>query len=171
MQHEFGFWIFPEGDFAQEAAEIIHFYSKQYGFPEFPPHLTLHPHAAFDESRIAETVRAAMSDFQPFAAALGPVEFSTTYFQCVFARVKTTAVLLDVHEALKNALGYQQQNVYMPHVSLVYGDLKPSVKEKIAHDIQLKNTGFSASQVTITRNGGSPDPKDWEVFAQIPFGK
>jgi len=164
---KFGFWIIPENELYQELDDLIKKYSKEYGSPTFVPHMTIH--GAVDttsDQEVVEDVRQAVQDIKPFEINVGEVEFSTTFFQCVFARMKTSAPLLDTHLALRRNLGYKESHVFMPHASLVYGDFNMKTREKIASEIVLKETHFMASKITIVR-ADSNDPKDWEIVEQV----
>ncbi len=50
-----------------------------------------------------------------------------------------------------NKLGYSQEKPYMPHLSLVYGDLTIEKREQLTKDFQLKDLekGFVASALSL----------------------
>ena len=84
----------------------------------------------------------------------------------MFARMRTSADLVNAHLILKDALSVEEQHVFMPHASLVYGDFDMVVREKLAHEIKLKSKNFTAEKITIVR-ANSRDPKEWNIVEQV----
>lgn len=162
----FGFWIVPENDVYQELDALIKQYSNEYDAPVFMPHMTIHGPVSSTEKKVVKDVKRSVSNIKPFKIQIGDVEFSTTYFQCVFVRMRTSAHMLDTHLALKKGLGYTDSHVFMPHVSLVYGEFNMSTREKIASKVKLRSTHFIARKIIIAR-ADSRDPKDWEIVEQV----
>ncbi len=165
----FSFWIIPENDFYQELESVIAKYSKEYGYPIFPPHLSLHPALTADEVTLVGQVKEAARKILPFEMQVGPVECSTTYHQSVFVRLRTSAELLTAHMTLKQALGVTEKFVFMPHISLVYGDFDMHLRDSIAQKITLTGTSFQATAITLVRED-SPEPNDWNIVERISLG-
>jgi len=166
---KFSFWIIPENDFYQEIEEVVIKYSKEYNSPVFVPHMTLHGSVISTDEDVVRRVEQVASKIKPFEIKIGEVEFSTTYFQCIFVRMKVNAKLLEAHLALKDVLDFKESHVFMPHGSLVYGDFDMETREKIAKEIKLKGIRFMANKITIVR-ADSSDPKEWDVVDQVSLG-
>lgn len=166
---KFSFWIILENNLYQEIEEVVAKYSKEYNSPVFVPHMTLHNPVVSTDEEVVRKVKQVVRKIKPFEIEVGDVEFSTTYFQCVFVRMKTSADLLNAHLSLKDALGVKEEHVFMPHGSLVYGNFDMETREKIANEIKLKGIKFMANKITIVR-ADSSDPKDWDVVEQVPLG-
>lgn len=164
--NKFGFWIIPENNAYTEFDEIIHTYSSTFGSPLFVPHISLHGVVSSTDEEVIAYAQTALKDTKSFDVAVGAVEFSTTYFQCVFARIKANAELCNAHLAIKNAFNVENVIPLMPHISLIYGDFDMKTREKIAKEIEIKNASFKANKITIVRADTS-DPKDWTVVDQI----
>ncbi|MBU0578774.1 hypothetical protein KKE34_04260 [Patescibacteria group bacterium] len=169
MYENFCLWIIPENSFYQEIEGVVSQYSKEYDSPIFTPHVTINGRVSLTDDQVIRKVEKAVFNIKSFEIEVGNVEFSTTYFQCVFVRMKTSAKLLETHLSLKNALGVKDQHVFMPHASLVYGDFDMKTREKIASEIKFKSTGFIAKKITIVRVDSS-NPKDWNIVKQVPLG-
>lgn len=166
--NKFSFWLIPDNDLYKELKEVTQKYGKEYNSPVFEPHVSMHSSVASTDQKVVEDVRRAISAIKSFEVKLGDVEFSSTYFQCIFARIKTSAELLNTHLALKDSLSYKKDHVFMPHAGLVYGDFDMQTREKIAKKINLKTTHFTARKLTIVR-ADSRDPKDWGILEQVNF--
>lgn len=165
---KFSFWIIPENDVYQEFNKIITKYSDTYTSPKFVPHMTIHGVVESTDKKVVETIHKAVNNIKKFEVEIGAVEFSTTYFQCIFARIKTNAKLFNTHLTIKNAFNINDNNVFMPHASLVYGDFDMETREKIIQEIEIKNNSFMASKITIVRADTS-NPKDWAIVDQVPL--
>ena len=169
MIRTFGFWVIPDNPLYKRVQEIIDRYSKRLDTPVFLPHMTLLGTVRGKKTEILQKAENAVKTIEPFVLTVGEVEFSTTYFQCVFARVKTTAKLMEVHQTLGKHLDWSNDHVYMPHISLVYADVDMKTREGISNEIKLPNLEFLASKLAIVK-ADSLDPKTWDIVEKIRFG-
>lgn len=169
IMNKYSFWIIPDNDFYAELEEIIAKYSAEYKAPVFTPHITIHNPVVSDDKAVVRKVQEAAQKLSPFEIQVGPVEFSTTYFQSVFVRMKTSAELLTAHMTLKESLGVTNDFVFMPHMSLVYGNFSMQVRAQIAREIKILIKSFQAKKITIAR-ADSSDPKDWGIVAEVKLG-
>jgi len=165
---KYGFWIIPENDTYQEFNKVIKKYANSFDGPTFTPHMTIHGVVISTDEEVVKTVREAVKNIKSFELQVGDVEFSTTYFQCIFARIKTSAKLFNTHLAIRKAFNMNDKNVFMPHASLVYGDFDMETREKITKEIKIQNKSFTADKITIVRADTS-DPKDWTIVEQVPL--
>jgi 2'-5' RNA ligase len=165
---QFSFELVPEGVLGKELQEIVNHYSAVYSSSPFLPHITLYGAINSNEADVLKAAQELAQQISPLKIELGLVEFSTTHFQCVFARVKTTAQLMKAHLLVKLALGVNQDHVFMPHISLVYGDFDMETREKMTQQIKLQTSSCRISSLTVVRSD-SQDPKDWHIVAQIPL--
>ncbi len=163
---KYSLWLVPENNVYQEFETIISEFAQKTGSPTFTPHMTLHGPVESTDEQVVAAVTEAAQNMSPFVLEIGDVECSTTYFQCVFARLKTSASLLDAHLKLRTALNFQDPHVFMPHASLVYGDFDMTERVRIAQEITVKNKAFEARAITIVR-ADSGDPKEWEVVERV----
>lgn len=166
----YSLWIIPENESQLEMQQVVKKYSQQFGYTQFTPHVTLYEVSGREEQEVIEGVKQIASEIEPFELEFGDVEFSTTYFQSVFLRVKTVAHLLNAHLKLRMKFNSDDNHVYMPHISLVYGEHDMETKEEIAKEIKINSKGFKAEKISIVKST-SNDPKDWHVIEQVKFGK
>src|SRR3989344_1167618 len=148
---KFGFWIIPENYFHQELEKMIVVCSQKYGSPIFVPHVSIFGSVVSTDEQVVKKVQQVAGKIKPFEVSIGDVEFSTTYFQCLFVRVKTNAHLLKTHLSLKETFHIGGDIVYMPHASILYGNFDMDAREKIAPEIHFKNTQFTANKISIIR--------------------
>jgi hypothetical protein len=119
-------------------------------------------------SEIKQAVKKIVSDLDDLNLSFGPVSFSTTYFQSVLIRINSTAKLMQLHFDIKKLLK-NENIVYMPHISLMYGNHDMETREKVALGLNFHLSTFIARQIAIIPE--KPKPTDWKPVAIVPFGK
>lgn len=161
-------WIIPPQPVFDELNKIISDLSAEYKGLVFKSHMTLLGSTECELDDIRKAVEAVAKNTKKLKLSLGPVSFSTTYYQSVLVRVGTTAQLMQLNLDLKKALGIEN-NIFMPHISLMYGDHDMKTREEIAAKINLQNTSFIADSIVIVPVAEKSKPEDWEAIATILF--
>ncbi|EKD91448.1 MAG: hypothetical protein ACD_30C00005G0016 [uncultured bacterium] len=165
--NSFSIWIVPSGDVKKKLEGVILDLSQKYNSPVFEPHMTLLGDISVDEKSVLEKAKILTSKIKPFTVELGEISFSTTYFQSVFVRIKSNAELMNANLAAKEIFGVDN-NVFMPHISLLYGDYDMELREKVAKEIKLpSNLSFNVDKLVIIPS--FPEPKDWKHLAKLPL--
>ena len=108
-----------------------------------------------------------------------------SFYQCVLAALEPSTALLTLHESLLRAfdLPVPSPPTYFPHLSLVYADLTPEVKDRIiaamrdggevvdtmthsGASVDIVGEGsFAPVEILLVRTGGPP--KEWEVLGRV----
>lgn len=168
MHEKFSLWIVPPPNFAKPLEEIIFRLSKEHNSSSFSAHMTLIGDISGDEKTIFERTKELASSTDQFPLILGEISFSTTFFQSVFVRVESSGALMDLNLKAKEIFGVDN-NVFMPHISLLYGDHPMSTREQIASELELpSDLSFNAEKLTIIPTP-TMIPKDWKSIAEIPL--
>lgn len=157
---KYTFWILPPPPVYDQLSQVINELAKKYQTPTFIPHLTLVGSVPTDLETMKHVAQEITSNPTPLLLTLGPVSFSTTYFQSVFVRVNSTAQLLELNLKAK-ALLNEENNLFMPHISLLYGIDDMETREEIAKQLHFEPTQFNAGELVITTD--SADPKEWQI--------
>lgn len=118
-----------------------------------------------DKEEVIRKTKAIAKRIVPFKLTLGEVDYSSTYFQCVFVRVKTSLSLLEARMNLQKT--FKIDTFFMPHISLYYGNIEPEVREKIAKAIKLSKLSFKVDKLIITP--ATEDTSKWRHLAEIPL--
>ena len=167
MKKRYSLWIIPSSSLKKSLDEIILKLAKKYKSPKFEAHMTLLGDINSDEKTIIQKTKKLVSKTKTFPLQLGEISFSTTYFQSVFVRVKSTAKLMETNLKAKRIF-QMDNNVFMPHISLLYGNHKMILREKIAKEIKLpKNKSFKAKNIIVVPS--TQTPAEWEHLAEIPL--
>lgn len=165
MKKLYTIWILPPPSLKKDLQEIIVKLAKKFKSPIFEPHMTLLGDIEIDEESMIEKAKTLASKTQPFSLELGEISFSTTYFQSVFVRVKSTAKLMEANLIAKGIFG-KENNVFMPHMSLLYGDQEMELREIISQEIKLPiNIKFKVEKIVVVPS--TKNPKDWKHLAEV----
>lgn len=166
---KYSIWVIPPEPIYSKVKTTINRLSGTFGGPPFDPHMTLLGEIDRDLLEIQQKVKKLVISLDTLELSLGPVSFSTTYYQSVFVRVNSTAKLLELNLRAKKLFDIQNY-VFMPHMSLLYGNHDMVTREKAAASVDLPSSSFIADKLTISLTS-SDDPKYWEIVATIPIGK
>jgi 2'-5' RNA ligase len=166
----YSLFIVPPKNIKEKLETVIGELGKKYGGPVFEPHLTLLPDIDQNKSKIMDGVKLLAAQVKPFKLELGEISFSTTYFQSVLVRIKANAGLMEANLKAKTIFDVPN-NIFMPHLSLLYGNQTMKVREEAAQNVTLPSLSFEARSVIITPSSQSvQDPQGWVHLAEIPLG-
>ncbi len=161
-------WLTLPSEETRSLRLIIDRLAAKYGVPSFAPHLTLMGSIDKSEAEVTSVMSELCSLWKPFIFQPVEVSCSTTYFQNVFLRIAATAELLQANLDLKKAFGLEN-NVFMPHMSLMYGDQTPelrwNVAQSIGQEVMKVFTTAIAQTVAIIPFTPEMKPEDWQPIA------
>lgn len=164
----FSLWMMPPPAIGERFRALIADLSRRSGTPAFEPHLTL---AGVE----APTEAAACSRVAPLAAALAPLPVRLTdigmtadYFRCLFIRAALTPALTQAYRSACAALD-QTPAEFMPHLSLIYGELAPAAKAEIAAALGGRfDIEFTVERLALYTTTGAPP--DWRCVCEFQLG-
>lgn len=163
---KYSVWLLPSSEVSLSLKKVIEDLAVQYGGPSFEPHITVASGIEGPLENVVHTVESIAEQFQPFPLKTTEVSFSTTYFQSVLMRIQSVAPLLELNVALKEKAGIPNE-LYMPHISLMYGNHDMQTREQIVSELSLHQMEFLAKKMAIVPM--VPDPQDWKHQAEISF--
>ncbi|OGH16460.1 MAG: hypothetical protein A3C30_04695 [Candidatus Levybacteria bacterium RIFCSPHIGHO2_02_FULL_40_18] len=164
---KYSIWTIPPDPIYYQIKATIDQLSKRYQGPQFDPHMTLLGEIEADLSELEQKVKKLATGLSKLELSLGPVSFSTTYFQSVFVRINSTAKLMQLNIDAKKLFD-MENNVFMPHMSLLYGDHDMLTRGKAASTLMIPSTSFVIDKFLITQTTGAPS--EWKYVATVPFG-
>lgn len=167
----YSLWIVPEGQVYKKIDRLIKDLVGKYNAPVFKPHMTLLGATLGGEKEIVKKTRKLAKSLQPFKLTLGEIDFSNTYFQSVFVRVKATAFLMKAYIKTQKLFNKDRNSLFMPHISLMYGDHVMSLREKIAKRIKLPKLSFMAKSIFVYETFLNVEPIEWKLVKAVNFAK
>ncbi|GAQ89657.1 hypothetical protein KFL_005480010, partial [Klebsormidium nitens] len=154
--------------------------SSQHGTPPFSPHVTVLGGFGdqLDQDQVLARTRALAAQVAPYRCRVADVACGSSYFQMVYLRMHKDAPVLNAHAASVSCfqVAPSSKPAYMPHMSLLYGDLANEVREQVVeavagqHKDLLVDTEFLVRSFHLYRT----DPTDllmktWEEVAVFPL--
>ena len=137
----YSLWLMPTGEARERLARMILELSRQYATPVFEPHVTLAGGIAGPTREVTSKMRDLARRIPPFTVRLAAVDGLEEYYRCLFIRVAPTRPIMSANEAARGVFNLKSQPAFMPHLSLLYGNLPPRVKERV---ISSLSRGFEA---------------------------
>lgn len=128
----YALWLVPDEPVFSLLARRISQLSLQCSTPSFDPHITLLAGITGKEKDAAAKTASVAGSLKPMQLELDGAGYLDEYFRCLFIRVIPTTPIMEAHQAAREAFGLQKQPSYMPHLSLVYGNLRIEAKKEIA---------------------------------------
>ena len=162
-------WLLPKEVAVKDyLSTVVKDLASKYEGPEFEPHATLLGDQLFELKDLTEKCTQVAQQTKPFTVQTGSIEYSTTYYQCVFVRLKPTPQLMELYDTAKKTFGLTNPSVFMPHISLFYGNVPYVQRQQIVDSLSLKPLSFTIDSITITPGGEHP-PSEWEHMAELKF--
>jgi putative hydrolase of the HAD superfamily len=162
-------WLMPTGEVRRQLAEAILDLSREYSTPPFEPHVTLAGGIVGPAQEVVSKMADLASRIQPFTVRLTEVAGLDDYFRCLFIRVATTRSLMSANKAAREVFNLAKQPAFMPHLSLLYGNLPSSVKERIVTSLaQRFQLEFKASSLHLYLIEN--EPAAWRRLARFRLG-
>lgn len=160
-------WISPRGVAGDVFNAIVHDVSETFETPYFPPHVTLLAQVLQPQSEVVAITRELAGEFSPFQIELLAPATTDDYFRSLFISVEPGSVLLAAH-GLAKELFRAPEEPYMPHLSLLYGDLSEAEKRKVIARVGVGfPIGFAAEAIDVYATAGAPE--DWRLIESVPL--
>ncbi len=159
----------PKEPVRTELARVIAKLSAEFSAPLFEPHVTLLGELTGTEPELAAKTAQLARRQRPFSVQLGAVGFLDEYYRCLFIRLEETPPLLEANERAREIFGRQADARYMPHLSLLYAQLKPEIKASIIARIGDRFAySFAVESLYLFSTRG--EPKEWYRIGEFSLG-
>lgn len=169
MERRYSLWLLPPPAVRERFGALIARLSERLGTPRFAPHLTLAGGTFASAEEPLARVAALAARRPPVLVRLGEAACTDAYFRCLFVRAERTPALDALHRAAAEALGEPPDPDFMPHLSLVYGDLARERKEAILAEIGRRfDVDFVADQLALYAPEG--EPETWRPAGEFVLG-
>lgn len=153
----YSLWLEPSGQIAYKLQERIKSLSEKYGTPLFSPHVTLLGGVSATETKMIPIANTLVSSVEPFELELTKAGYLDTFYQALFIHVKETNQLTSLRRNACRLFDIENEE-YMPHLSLLYGNLSQKQKEKILNNIGREfYIRFPVEKIVLMQTDGTPD--------------
>jgi len=169
----YALWIEPPAFLAVRLNALIEALSAQYGGPGFSAHVTLLSGLSGDEEDLLRAAGALASALSPFEMRLSGVGREDSFFRCLYLLAEPTGPLAQARLRAEEAFGGQfrasgsslegpeRPEKYIPHLSLLYGDIDNSSKDAVIQSIgSAVAANFTVDGLSLYRVDG--DVSGWK---------
>jgi 2'-5' RNA ligase len=162
----YALWLVPTGEAYRAFREIIRALSRRWDTPDFSPHVTL---ASGRGGSPAENVRRCKElamCIKSLRIAFSRIEGLDEFYRCLFLKAQECPRLLTAHRCARQVFGHAKHSQFMPHLSLLYGNLTPVVKAGIASEITPQSPrSATMRQLWLVRIHGGPP--GWRAVCKL----
>lgn len=169
----YALWLVAEEKEQQSLQQLVDQLANSYKTHGFSAHATLlglldKTWAEVDE--IKKISKDIANSFSGIAAEIVGVGMRQIYFQSVFLPVVPATELVAMNLLARKLLAYKNDPPFMPHWSMVYGDLDEATKKAIVNEI-INQRQFPhvvpIRQLALVDVHGYPN--EWKVIEQYPL--
>ncbi|MEW5977729.1 MAG: 2'-5' RNA ligase family protein [Acidobacteriota bacterium] len=163
----YSLWLQPEGPLFTRLSGLIEALAQQFGTPAFEPHVTLLSGVTGSKDDVLRRAEGLCRRLVPFIVPARCLDSRPEYFRCFFVRLEETPVLLNAHARAVECFA-QEPAEFLPHLSLVYGDLSRQEKVELASQLGRDwHFDLRIQQVHVYRTEGAPH--EWYRVRQFPL--
>lgn len=163
-------WLLLSEPVHDRFAALIRRLSGRLGTPWFIPHITLAGSIDLPADETASRIADLATRLAPIPLQLTDVGWTDDYYRCLFIRAECSPKLLAAHQAACAALGRRPETDFMPHLSLVYGNLDAERKAQVVDSIGRHfDVTTEASRVGLCLAVG--EPEQWRLIHTFPLAR
>lgn len=164
----YSLWLEPTGDIAYKLQECIKMLSKKHNTPVFSPHVTLLGGLEASQTELTALTNTLASYVSPFNLSLTKTGCLNTFYQSLFIHIEQNENLSYLRNNACRLFDCSDNDEYMPHLSLLYGDLSRKDKEKILNNIGREfYIEFTVRKLVLMHTDGKP--KEWRKVHTAMF--
>ena len=162
----YSIWLMPEGNVKYQLKKAIYMLSTDFDGPIFTPHVTLVSSFLGSEKELLQKTEIISKKIKPFEISFGDIEYSGDFFRSLFLKIKVNTKLKTARDIACKELNWNE-NDYMPHLSLVYGDYNRKEKEQMISTIKIIPDWFLVDHIFLAHN--DEINLKWKVIQGYPL--
>ncbi|CAL5214239.1 unnamed protein product [Lathyrus oleraceus] len=165
-------WAIPPEDVCYRLTSLMTTLGSEFRGPHFEPHMTVVGAIELTPDDALNKLRSASEGVKAFQVTVDRVATGTFFYQCVYLLLHPTPQIVETNAHCCSHFGYTNSTPYMPHVSLLYGDLTDEEKQKAQEranilDDTLSGLSFQISRLALYKTDTKDKTlKSWEKIAE-----
>lgn len=171
-KYVYSVWAIPSEDVGSRVKKLMGGLRSEFGGPQFEPHVTAVGAISLTPDDALQKFRSACDGLKAYSATVERVATGTFFYQCVYLLLHPTAEVMEAGAHCNYHFGYKSSTPYMPHLSILYGDLTDEEKKKAAEKANALDEGIGTLKFQITRlalyktDTADKTLKSWEKVAE-----
>ncbi|MBI4162689.1 MAG: hypothetical protein HY513_03320 [Candidatus Aenigmarchaeota archaeon] len=168
--NEYSIWLVPAEPWLDKFRSIIRNIAKENNTFSFEPHITILVKND-EESKMVDVVQALAKKTNKPTVKFTDIGYEDTYFRAIYLRAQRQNIL-DINTMARKIAGMFADPQYMPHLSLLYGNLDGKTKETIIKNLGLKlSMEVVFDKLSLWRTGYDITVDKWKKVADISCQK
>ena len=132
----------------------------------FTPHITLFKGLEKNELEIVSLLNTFCIDVYSFKVEIKKLTWEKNFYKSFFAEIEINNSLLSIYQRGLEIFQINSNEIFLPHVSLIYANLEEEVKEKIKEEISEKlPRELSIDKIAVVKTQGLPI--DWREIISV----
>ncbi|KAE7996334.1 hypothetical protein FH972_001065 [Carpinus fangiana] len=171
-KHVYSVWALPPDDVAARLKKLMESLRSEFGGPHFEPHITVVGAISLTPDDALRRFRSACEGVKAYAASVDRIATGSFFYQCVLLLVHPTAEVVETSAHCNGHFGYKTSTPYMPHLSLLYGDLTEEEKKKAEEkanilDETIRSLSFQVTRLALYKTDTEDKTlKSWEKIVE-----
>ncbi|MDZ7692406.1 MAG: 2'-5' RNA ligase family protein [Balneolaceae bacterium] len=166
----YSLWLRPFGDIAYSLRQRIKKLSAKHNTPVFEPHVTLLGGLEQGVTELIQLTDTLAGALHPFDIILTRAGSGNTFYQSIFVHAQKSEELLSARSTAEKLFGARPEQEYVPHLSLLYGELSQKEKERILNVMGREfHIRFTVHNVLLVNATGKP--KEWKNIHSSEFSE
>ncbi|XP_055806293.1 cyclic phosphodiesterase-like [Solanum dulcamara] len=149
-KHVYSVWALPREDVRVRVKKLIEGLRSEFCGPQFEPHVTVIGAIRLTEAEARDRFKKACETVKPYSATVDKIDTGTFYYQCVYLLLHPTTEVVEASALCCSHFNYNRSGSYMPHLSLLYGDLTDEEKKKAQEKAYILDEGISSLSFPIS---------------------
>ena len=147
----YSIWLMPAGNIKDQLKNTIYSLSTDFGGPIFEPHITLVSSFVGNEEDLIQKTEIISKKIKPFKIFFDRIAYLDNFFCSLFLMVKVNIELELARNIACDELNWND-NHYMPHLSLIYGNYSKKEKEKMISTVDNIPDWFLVDYIYFASN-------------------
>ena len=163
------YWLIPSAPRRDFFATLIAELAQRFDAPIFEPHLSIFAEPA-NEAHARRVIKEVAADFGPIGMSVVGIRFSEEFFKTVFVQFSASAAITQLSAAIQSRSIDAGEFHLDPHLSLIYKNMSPDDKNKLAGSLRLPfdEVMFDSVAAINVPNGARTRTgvESWETVAE-----
>ncbi|KAI5659820.1 hypothetical protein M9H77_28613 [Catharanthus roseus] len=151
QKNVYSVWGLPPVELRPRLKKLMEGLRSEFGGPEFEPHVTVVGAIDLTEREARDKFKKACDGLKLYNAKVERVATGSFFYQCVYLLLHPTSEVVETSEHCCGHFGYMRSTPYMPHLSLLYGDLSEEEKQKAQEKAYVLDEGIGSLEFEISQ--------------------
>ena len=165
-ENVYSLWFMPDGSVYDKFETIIKDLAKKYNAPIFKPHVTLI--GGITDKDVFEKTELLSKKIKPFTIKIIKASYMFDYYRCVLALAEKSLEIMDAARQAREIFSNYNKREYIPHLSLLYGEISEELKQKIVNELGDVKAEFEVKDIKLVTGGDIPE--EWTVIKEYKLG-